>query len=56
LLFHIRLVPLRLGTRVVPVYVLSLAGLPPGVLLDGESLVAAAADLVGLYKLNPAYP
>ena len=24
------------GTRVVPVYVLSLAGLPPGVLIDGE--------------------
>ena len=27
-------------------YLLSLAGLPPGVLLDGESLVAAAGDLV----------
>ena len=34
------------GTRVVPVYVLSLAGLPPGVLIDGESMVAAADDLV----------
>lgn len=36
----------RDGTRVVPVYVLSLAGLPPGTLVDGESLVAAADDLV----------
>ena len=36
----------RDGTRVIPVYVLSLAGLPPGTLVDGESLVAAAEDLV----------
>ena len=36
----------RRGTRILPLYLLSLSGLPPGVLLDGESLVAADEDLV----------
>jgi len=34
------------GTRVLPVYVLSLAGMPDGLLIDGTSLVAADHDLV----------
>ncbi|KAK3236360.1 hypothetical protein CYMTET_53494 [Cymbomonas tetramitiformis] len=34
------------GTHVVPVYVMSLAGMPEGLLLDGDSLVAASDDIV----------
>lgn len=34
------------GTRVVPVFLLSLAGTPPGLLLDSEALVTASQDVV----------
>ena len=43
----------RSGTRIVPVYVLSLAGIPPGTLIDGESTYAAAADLVVVLQPVP---
>jgi len=39
------------GTRVVPVYVVSLAGTPADLLLDGEALVAGGRDLVMALQL-----